>query len=49
MTESAIDEKSVVRPAAAPEGEGLLSSRTYFKPFRYPWAYEAFMQSEQMH
>lgn len=50
MTESANEDTSVVRPAeAAPEGEGLLSSRTYFKPFRYPWAYEAFMQSEQMH
>ena len=28
---------------------GLLSTRTCFKPFKYPWAYEAFMQSEQMH
>ena len=28
---------------------GLPSPRTCFKPFRYPWAYEAFMQSEQMH
>ena len=28
---------------------GLLASRTAFKPFAYPWAYEAFMQSEQMH
>ena len=28
---------------------GLLSGRTCFKPFMYPWAYEAFMQSEQMH
>lgn len=28
---------------------GLLSTRTAFKPFQYPWAYEAFQQSEQMH
>lgn len=28
---------------------GLLAERTSFKPFAYPWAYEAFMQSEQMH
>ena len=28
---------------------GLLAERTAFKPFAYPWAYEAFMQSEQMH
>lgn len=28
---------------------GLLADRTSFKPFAYPWAYEAFMQSEQMH
>lgn len=34
---------------AAPADEGLLGTRTCFKPFRYPWAYEAFMQSEQMH
>ncbi|MBO5658360.1 MAG: ribonucleotide-diphosphate reductase subunit beta [Duodenibacillus sp.] len=27
----------------------MLQSRSYFKPFAYPWAYEAFMQSEQMH
>lgn len=29
--------------------KGLLSTRTAFKPFQYPWAYEAFQQSEQMH
>ena len=29
--------------------DGLLGRRDCFKPFRYPWAYEAFMQSEQMH
>lgn len=28
---------------------GLLGTRESFKPFEYPWAYEAFMQSEQMH
>lgn len=28
---------------------GLLGTRDSFKPFEYPWAYEAFMQSEQMH
>ena len=27
----------------------LAGNRNYFKPFAYPWAYEAFMQSEQMH
>lgn len=27
----------------------LTQSRDYYKPFVYPWAYEAFMQSEQMH
>lgn len=27
----------------------LLEGRDCFKPFAYPWAYEAFMQSEQMH
>ena len=31
------------------KADGLLSTRTCFKPFKYPWAYEAFMQSEQMH
>ena len=28
---------------------GLLGARNYYKPFSYPWAYEAFMESEQMH
>ena len=32
-----------------PQERGLLDERNYFKPFTYPWAYEAFMQSEQMH
>lgn len=27
----------------------LAGSRNYFKPFSYPWAYDAFVQSEQMH
>lgn len=27
----------------------LTEERTFFKPFTYDWAYEAFMQSEQMH
>lgn len=27
----------------------LTDSRECFKPFSYPWAFEAFMQSEQMH
>ena len=27
----------------------LTQTRDYYKPFAYPWAYEAFMQSEQMH
>lgn len=27
----------------------LTDSRECFKPFNYPWAFEAFMQSEQMH
>lgn len=27
----------------------LTQTRDYYKPFVYPWAYEAFMQSEQMH
>ncbi len=38
------------RPAEAPAHEkGLLAGRSAFKPFAYPWAHEAFMQSEQMH
>ena len=28
---------------------GLLSNRIYYKPFKYPWAYEAFIQQNQMH
>jgi len=27
----------------------LTDSRNYFKPFHYPWAYDAFKASEQMH
>lgn len=27
----------------------LTGERNYYKPFAYPWAYEAFVQSEQMH
>lgn len=27
----------------------LTDSRNYYKPFSYPWAFEAFMASEQMH
>ncbi len=27
----------------------LTGARNYFKPFAYPWAYDAFVQSEQMH
>ena len=27
----------------------LAGNRNYFKPFAYPWAYDAFVQSEQMH
>lgn len=27
----------------------LTDERSYYKPFNYPWAYDAFMQSEQMH
>ena len=28
---------------------GLLSNRAYYKPFDYPWMYEAFIQQNQMH
>lgn len=45
-------EQEAVKPlvnSEAPKSGGLLSERTYYKPFEYPWAYEAFMQSEQMH
>lgn len=45
MDEKTIADAAPVQPAAA----GLLDSRNYYKPFNYPWAYEAFMQSEQMH
>jgi ribonucleoside-diphosphate reductase beta chain len=27
----------------------LTEERNYYKPFNYPWCFEAFMQSEQMH
>lgn len=27
----------------------LTDQRAYYKPFNYPWAYDAFVQSEQMH
>lgn len=27
----------------------LLEPRSYFRPFSYPWAYEAWLKSEQMH
>lgn len=27
----------------------ILGSRTYYKPFAYPWAYEMWLQSEQSH
>ena len=27
----------------------LTGARNYYKPFSYPWAYDAFVQSEQMH
>lgn len=27
----------------------LTDNRNYFKPFSYPWAYEAFLASEKMH
>jgi ribonucleoside-diphosphate reductase beta chain len=27
----------------------LLEGRTYYKPFKYPWAYKYYKQSEQMH
>jgi ribonucleoside-diphosphate reductase beta chain len=27
----------------------LTDERTYFRPFNYPWAFDAFKQSEQMH
>lgn len=27
----------------------LLEERSYFKPFNYPWAYEAWLKHEQMH
>ena len=27
----------------------LTDSRTFYKPFNYPWAYDAFQASEQMH
>lgn len=27
----------------------LTDQRTFYKPFNYPWAFEAFQQSEQMH
>lgn len=46
MTE---DELKVEGAIKRPEQKGLLDSRNYYKPFTYPWAYEAFMQSEQMH
>lgn len=45
-----MDEKTIADAAPAqPAAAGLLDSRNYYKPFNYPWAYEAFMQSEQMH
>ena len=28
---------------------GLQEQRAFYKPFEYPWAFEAFQQSEQMH
>lgn len=30
-------------------GHKLTESRDFYKPFTYPWAYDAFMASEQMH
>lgn len=27
----------------------LTTTRDFYKPFTYPWAYDAFMASEQMH
>ena len=27
----------------------LMDTRDYYKPFNYPWAYDAFVASEQMH
>jgi ribonucleoside-diphosphate reductase beta chain len=27
----------------------LTDERSYFKPFRYPWAYEAWLRHEQAH
>ena len=27
----------------------LTNSRNFYKPFSYPWAYDAFVASEQMH
>jgi len=29
--------------------KGLTQERTYFKPFHYPWAYEAWLKHEQSH
>lgn len=31
------------------EKPSLFSRRSFYKPFWYPWAYEAFVKSEQMH
>ena len=31
------------------ENKSLFNTRTAYKPFWYPWAYEAFVMSEQMH
>ena len=29
--------------------QDLTSKREYFKPFNYPWAYEAWLKHEQSH
>ena len=47
-TQPAAKQQATSETRTAPSG-GLLASRSTFKPFAYPWAYEAFMQSEQMH
>lgn len=40
---------SPMSPTTGSRRPNLLEGRDYYKPFNYPWAYEAFMESEQMH
>lgn len=36
-------------PIAGLEKTGLLEHRAVYKPFRYPWAYEAWLKQQQVH